>query len=486
VVDPDGSSAYYTDTILTRMSYDELEFTLDGNIALSTEACHGSEVVLTVEVSGAQYDYINYRWYENEIMIFEDGDTKSLTISADSAINNDYRYHCMISNYCGQLISNLSTLLVERPPVVTTDPAGQSVCTGTTTAFHIEAEGDVDTYQWEHKSPAGKDGSWETIIGTTNPKYSDFETHQIRISSPDANLDEYQYRCRVYNSTCDVSDYSDTSILKIRIPPSNISVTPGINNICNGDMLTLSVEADGSTPFTYEWLKREGVTTGYQSDNNYIIDAIEPAEAGNYYCKVSNSCSPGVPSTDAEVGVMLPPAISSQPQDVTLCEGSQPSVAFTATATGNGLSYQWEYMVDDDQVWTNLHNNSVFTGVTTSTLTVNSTDDTLNQYAFRCIIAGLCDPSDTTDIALLTINTGPVITEHPDDVVACEGYDVTLSVTATGTQPLLYRWKQGGVSITDWETTSSLHLSGISSGEADFYNVLVDNMCSSIPVESDN
>jgi gliding motility-associated-like protein len=58
----------------------------------------------------------------------------------------------------------------------------------------------------------------------------------------------------------------------------------------------------------------------------------------------------------------------------------------------------------------------------------------------------------------------------------CSGEDVTLMVTATGTAPLTYQWRNGGVNING-ETSATLKFNNIALGAAGIYSCVVTNGC---------
>nr|MCR4771814.1 hypothetical protein [Oscillospiraceae bacterium] len=72
-------------------------------------------------------------------------------------------------------------------------------------------------------------------------------------------------------------------------------------------------------------------------------------------------------------------AITAQPEDVTAAVGDE--VSFTVAASGEGLSYQWQYSSDGGAHW----GNSGLPGNDTATLTTTLTEARL-IYRFRCVV----------------------------------------------------------------------------------------------------
>src|SRR5258708_31813728 len=101
---------------------------------------------------------------------------------------------------------------------------------------------------------------------------------------------------------------------------------------------------------------------------------------------VSDShCSNGGAGS-ATVTVNVPPAITSQPNSLTLCAGN-PAV-FSVAATGSGLTYQWL------KNGANLANSGTISGATTATLTINPAK-TADSGSYSVVVSGMCAPSVT-------------------------------------------------------------------------------------------
>jgi hypothetical protein len=74
----------------------------------------------------------------------------------------------------------------------------------------------------------------------------------------------------------------------------------------------------------------------------------------------------------------------------------------------------------------------------------------------------------------------PVITLHPQSQTVVAGSSATLTVTATGPEPLTYQWRKGGADLVDGgniagATTATLTLSNLQLGDAGDYDVVVSN-----------
>ena len=190
--------------------------------------------------------------------------------------------------------------------------------------------------------------------------------------------------------------------------------SPASQTVCN---TTTSVVFTGSatgTNLTYQW---QVSTNGGTSFTNipgangatYTVTPITSALSGNQYrFTVTSACSPTViTSNAATLTVNTPAAITSQPVSVNACT-DQTSVSFTSTASGTNVTYQWQVSVNGGP-FMNLSNNSTYSGVTTSTLTVNnlSVNQSGNVYRLVATVTG-CNTVNSAS-ATLNVNTKPTV-----------------------------------------------------------------------------
>jgi len=147
-------------------------------------------------------------------------------------------------------------------------------------------------------------------------------------------------------------------------------------------------------------------------------------------------------------------------------------VTFSAVATGNGaLHYQWRL------------NGTGIAGATNATLTLKGVKTTAAGN-YTVVVTTLTD-SNTSNAAVLQVaKVVPKITVQPAPATTTvkAGSKVTYKVTVTGDAPLSYAWQKG----TSWANlanggkvsganTPTLVLTGVASGTAGSYRVVVSN-----------
>ena len=153
------------------------------------------------------------------------------------------------------------------------------------------------------------------------------------------------------------------------------------------------------------------------------------------------------------------PAITAQPVGLTVNPGVIAVLSVTATGTGP-LSYQWKKQGQD------------IAGATQSAYTVESAVQG-DEGGYSVLVSNAAG-SVMSGVAVLTVNDQVAITEQPVGGKVAEGNPVVLRVTATGTGPLSYRWKKGGVDIAGG-TEAVYSIPSATKGDAGSYTVVVSN-----------
>ena len=140
------------------------------------------------------------------------------------------------------------------------------------------------------------------------------------------------------------------------------------------------------------------------------------------------------------------PAVTGHPAHVSVIVGE--AAAFTVSAEGVSLSYQWQESRDGGVSWTD----STESGDTTNTLSMTASA-VHNGRTYRCLVS---NPGGTviSSAARLTV-AGARITRQPADVTVEKGEQAVFTVKATGTD-LAYQWqvsKDGGTAWADCTET---------------------------------
>jgi len=161
--------------------------------------------------------------------------------------------------------------------------------------------------------------------------------------------------------------------------------------------------------------------------------------------------------------VSLYPCISLQPISQFVIAGS--TATFTVAAGGlSPLSYQWRLGGADIQ------------GATNATFTLTNVQSG-NAGVYSVAVSNIYG-TVTSANATLTVATPPVLLTQPASQTVSAGADVTFQVTASGSTPLDYQWRFGGVPIAG-ATNASLALLGVRTNQTGAFSVVVTNVVGS-------
>jgi subtilisin-like proprotein convertase family protein len=120
---------------------------------------------------------------------------------------------------------------------------------------------------------------------------------------------------------------------------------------------------------------------------------------------------------------------------------------FSVTTSGSLLTYGWEYKTSAaSPFWLNVTNGGVYSGATTSTLTITNAPQTMSGYVYRATIIGPCTAIDFSNSATLTV-TPYIVNVSPPSATICTGSIQQLTITNTISSPVTSVFSSGAISI---------------------------------------
>jgi gliding motility-associated-like protein len=276
------------------------------------------------------------------------------------------------------------------------------------------------------------------VTNATTPTYNWYKNDVVIDSQTASTLvvtASGAYKVKVTNGTTSCENTSTASSVTIN-PLPTASIT-GTLTACV--TTTLTAVSNAASP-SYVWYKDDVVIVS-QTASTLVV-----TESGSYKVKVKNgdtSCENT--SSGSTLVINSLPAITTQPSSPSaVCAGSG-TPSFTVTATGTGLTYQWEEYISS---WANLTNVGVYSGVTTSTLTITSPAIGMNGYKYRCLVSGTCYPAVTSNgMATLSVNALPVANAITGGNSVFLGSNLTLIPHATGTGALTFTWASSNTGV---------------------------------------
>lgn len=154
-------------------------------------------------------------------------------------------------------------------------------------------------------------------------------------------------------------------------------------------------------------------------------------------------------------GECEPPAIISQPSNQTARVGQ--SAAFSISAAGTGITYQWQISSNGGQNYSNV---SGGTGATTPTYTTAPLTTADDGMKYRCVVSGLCGSAATSSPALLTVTSANVLLyeDFENDFVGGAPVGWTAQYTNGSTDWQRYEGAQNGGGAAQGDYNARLYL----------------------------
>ncbi len=393
----------------------------------------------TMSVTATGSAPLTYQWW-NSTGPIQDATNAVYTVNASESLDS---YTVRISNTFGSITSSVAIVSIDAPPTIAVQPMNQSAPTGAAVTLSVTASGsDPLNYQWWNSSGA--------IFDATNPFYT---------LNPAATNESDNYTVTINNAFGSIT--SSPAIVSIGLPPT-IAVQPISQAAAAGALVILNVTATGSATLNYQWSNSGGAIPN-ATNSAYNLAPATTKESDNYSVTVMNAFG-SVTSSVASVNIGLPPAIVIQP--ASRVAAADTGVALSVTAAGSApLNYQWWDSNGTIQDATNAIYNLASAAPTNSDnyiVTINN--------AFGSI---------TSSVVTLTIGLPPSVILQPVNQTAPAGEAVTLSVTASGTEPLNYQWWNSLGAITG-ATNASLMFSSADPTNSDNYTVIISNDFGSI------
>jgi hypothetical protein len=327
---------------------------------------------------------------------------------------------------------------VGTAPVLTTNSVATAVCAPNQASFSVVSSTPGVSYQWQSAPTVG--GTYTNVTtgtGGTTASYSTVPTTAV--------MNGMGYRC-VVSTQCGTIT-SANALLTVNTAAA-ITTQPTAQAACTGTNATFNVTATG-TGVSYQWQSSTTGTAGSftnvgTNSSSYTITGVTAATPTFYQVIVSTTtCAATVTSTVAQLTITAS-VNTTNPVSTAVCVGA--TANFSVTATGAGLTYQWQSAPTAAGTFTNV---STGTGGTTASYTTAVTTVGMSGSVYRVIVTGTCLPATTTTAGTLTVNTAAAVTTNPIDSTVCSGITAGFTGSGTGTG-VTYQWQQSASAAGPW------------------------------------
>ena len=397
-----GCGIAYSDTI-THRAFDTLIITQQPfyqNLCLLDTA----RFVVSVEST----EFVEYAWYKLGDPATLGND--SILIIPNLNYDDEGSYFCIISDTCGEVISDTALLNMNVPPRVTTDPFGATICEGTLFQFEATFNTDADslTYEWFYN-------------GSVLPN----SDTNILVFDPVQRGDEGTYYIRAFNN-CGEDESVPVDLIVNYLPDmlESLNVTP--DTVCpNGEYenLTLMATGDGGGyGDEIEWYINEVGPSFVIGTGATLITSL-PTVTTEYFARWINECTDetGEPNgsnggTSEAISITVtyqdmpaaPESVSVNVNDFCITYGD--SIYLTGNG-GYGDYLEWFIINETSEIY-------IGRGVTLKV--VQPMDTTI--YAAKW--ANHCGISDSTTIQVNVVPLPEAIVIETDSLCAGQPYQI--------------------------------------------------------------
>ena len=401
------------------------------------------------------------------------GATTNVLAITSLTTNNALAYRVIVTNVNGSITSSVVTLKVLNSELVDVDIGSAATQSG---AALLGVSGDTWNAVTGGASPLVDSGNNTlTGVGFTLSGISGINDNTGGVATYDPNTANLMRDC-AYGAPSVTFTTGINGLTAYNGYPFTLVVYAAIGDANQGSSLSLAGATGGNTGSTL-------VTTGVSRS----ITNVPPGGIGVSYQTFTGTLNTSALTITASQGstyhgvngmqlLLSDPyvVITNQPVSVTSAAGS--TVNFSVGATGAALTYQWQTN------GVNVGNGGIFSGATTSTLTLTAAPGS-SPVNYQVVITNSFSGSVTSSVATLSLS--PNISVQPANQASTVGGNAAFSVTADGSPTLTYQWLTNGVTgatnvvgnggAYSTATTSTLNITGATANQALSYRVIVSN-----------
>ena len=424
---------------------------------------------------------VTYRWqYSNDNGVrwsYSSGSgarTANLNV-AGSTSNARLLYRCVISNACGSVATEpVHVVVADAAPVVYAQPANATVEGGARAYFSAGVSGVGMSYQWQYSTDYGE--TWKNSTG------SGAKTADLNVAGSVSNA-KLIYRCVVTNAYGSITTETARVIVADAAPV--IMQQPVNTTVQGGERAYFSVKASG-VGMTYRWQysKDNGKTwidstgKGAKTANLNIAGTAANAKS-KYRCLITNAYGSTATNSVRVTVVGGTPEIVTQPVNAIVSGGAR--AQFHVAASGENLTYQWQYSKDGGKTWKNS------TAASASTADLDIAGSAANALLlYRCVVSNACGSAVTNSVHIEFAAGMPEIVSQPTDAVVNEGERALFHVAATG-DDLAYQWQYSTDNGKTWKNSTSasavtadLNIAGSANNAKLKYRCVISNTLGSV------
>lgn len=350
------------------------------------------------------------------------------TTAPTTEADNGYLIRALFTSSVGTTATEavLLTVLTPQqpsPPIITGQPAHQTVVSGSTATFVATVTGTAPfNYQWR-RNGVNLPGANSATLMLSNVTTQDDGSYDLVVTN------------RVTSVTSSTARLTVTPAPGQPMPPQ-ILAAPASISVAEGQAANFAVAVSGTGPFSYQWLKN-GVALAGGTSAAFTLSPVTAADAGSYAVRVGNaagsvtSAAATLNVSAAPVAVASPPVIAMGPISLAVPPGAGATLAVAATGTAP-FSYRW------------LRNGVTVAGADGPMLHFAAAT-ALDAGEYVAVVTNAAGTA-TSAAARLIVVGAPILTAQPLNATAIAGSSASFSVVSSG-DGLRYQWLRNGLPI---------------------------------------
>jgi gliding motility-associated-like protein len=445
----------YTSTYATNALVADLTAPVVATQPLNKTVFVGSPVILTAAAGTPPSNRtLTYQWYKAGVAI-TGATSASYTVTSSATTANAADYYCALGFVNSCLTTNTNTVNV----TVLTNPVGLTACQDANAVLTVTKTGtNTITYQW-------KKGATNLVNGTNIAGATTATLALSNLTLSDAGVytlvatDGYGNTINSVAGTITITNntkYTVASSTTICATTNTVNLAGGVVSGTSGATSTkwqrsldggatwVDVTSNLDAGITYT-----NITTGTLGITASSLSASATLNGYQYRIATANATCTNYSNVET-INIGSAPVITAQPSNSVLCNSI--STSFTASATGIGLTYQWQTRPSGNGAWTSITAANaatidagvIYSNYATATLNLSAAPATENNNQYQVVFTNSCGTVTSTTAILNPTVVTPTLTGA--NVSVCSGTPVTLTATSS-TASSTYQWYLGGVAI---------------------------------------
>lgn len=263
-----SNNRYYVESNIVPLSVIQPPYIITQPISVLSAL--DSNILFNVSALGTEP--LTYTWYKNDI-VYPYSTSENLYINRIN-YENEGNYYVTITNEFGSVTSLSASLKIADPIVIVTQPTNLTVTAPSTATFTLSCTGIFPiSSRWR------KDNTFYNLLSSNNQGLISLNINDTQLS------DIGYYDCILSNNYYSVT--SEKVYLYVNKIPV-FTLNPISVELPLGETVTFTVNASGTEPISYKWIKIGTGEIPNEISKTYTIPHIILSDEAEYACVATN------------------------------------------------------------------------------------------------------------------------------------------------------------------------------------------------------